>query len=155
MQQCSLMSSSRAVRKPQRPMNKNKEKKNKQQQKKENPTVSTSLPFSFYRNQPQMGIGHTGIVIQLLYVGRNITVTAGKVNKTVLEKPDICLCILSPGCGSRCGHRLSVLPYTLQRSPGSCSAVHRDIHRGRQNAVWRLPVMLLLLQQRLVRRDAG
>lgn len=46
--------------------------------------------------------------------------------------------------------------HTVERFflPGSGSSpVYAGIHRGRDNAVWRLPVMLL--QQRSVRRDAG
>lgn len=65
MQQCSLMSSSRAVSFLTETRN----------ARCKIPSVSTSLPFSFYWNQLQMGVGHTGIVIQLLHVGRNITVT--------------------------------------------------------------------------------
>lgn len=92
-------------------------------QKKQPLNVSTSLPFSFYCNQLQMGVGHTGIVIQLLYVGGNITVTwpficrEGKQDGPVKAKYIylylFCL-FLSLGCmaESRRGHLLVGPPHS-------------------------------------------
>lgn len=65
MQQCSLMGSSRAVSFLTETRNARRRRLN----------VSTSLPSSFYCDQLRMGVGHTGIVIQLLHVGCNIAVT--------------------------------------------------------------------------------
>lgn len=90
-----------------------------------------------------------GIVIQLRSAGEPLSLGCGsvwKVNKSRI------ICFIRWLC-ARVSLRSSLA--ARPRRWGSSSPVYGRIHRAGENAVWRQPVMMLLLRQPSFRRDAG